>query len=150
MLPIWVERTPDPDTSGYRCAKSDPRYPTRLSAKVLISWITCLCHFLYVRSLHGSRVLKIAARSINWLQLGKSEAENIEEFIQPALGKSDPDPVLISAYVPDTRHRFTLFVPPLVAYHIIFLIAIESLTPIITFYRHVLIILDHWHVFTWI
>ena len=29
--------------------------------------------------------------------------ENIEDFIQPALDKPDPDPVLISAYVPDTR-----------------------------------------------
>ena len=30
-----------------------------------------------------------------------NKAENIEKFIQSALGK--PNPVLISAYVPDTR-----------------------------------------------
>ena len=30
------------------------------------------------------------------------EAENIERFIQPASGKPATDPVLISAYVPDT------------------------------------------------
>ena len=27
----------------------------------------------------------------------------MERFIQPASGKPDPDPVLISAYVPNTR-----------------------------------------------
>ena len=36
---LGVERTPDLDTSGNRYAKPDPRYPTRLSAKVLISRI---------------------------------------------------------------------------------------------------------------
>ena len=51
----------------------------------------------------------IAARSIDWLQLGhrlattwhipSNNAENIEKFIKPALGKPD----LILAYVPDTR-----------------------------------------------
>ena len=30
-----------------------------------------------------------------------NKAENIEEFIQPASSIPDPDPVLISAYVPD-------------------------------------------------
>ena len=37
---LGVERTPDPDTSGNRYAKLDLRYPTRLSAKVLISRIS--------------------------------------------------------------------------------------------------------------
>ena len=40
-----------------------------------------------------------------------NKAENIEGFIQPALGK--PDPVLISSYVPDTLPKFSLFIPPL-------------------------------------
>ena len=31
-----------------------------------------------------------------------NKSENIEEFIHPASSKPDPDPVLISAYVPDT------------------------------------------------
>ena len=43
-------------------------------------------------------VRKTAAQSNDWLQLGifPQLAENIEEFIQPALSESDPDPVLIS------------------------------------------------------
>ena len=42
-----------------------------------------------------------------------NKAENVEDFIQPTSDKPDPDPVLISAYVTDTWHRFSLFVPPL-------------------------------------
>ena len=37
VLHVGVEQTPDPDTSGNRWAKSDPRHSTLLSAKVLIS-----------------------------------------------------------------------------------------------------------------
>ena len=40
MWNLGVERTTDPNTSDNRCATPDPRYPTRLSAKVLISRIT--------------------------------------------------------------------------------------------------------------
>ena len=65
-----------------------------------------MCHFLYERSLHGARVLK-NCYPINRLATTRhilfNKADNIEGFIQPASGKSDPDPVLISAYVPDTR-----------------------------------------------
>ena len=32
-----------------------------------------------------------------------NKAENIEDFFQPASDKPDSDPVLITAYVPDTR-----------------------------------------------
>ena len=45
--------------------------------------------------------------SINRLSMTRhiplSKAENIEEFIQPASGKPDPEPFLISAYVPDIQ-----------------------------------------------
>ena len=37
---IVVERTTDLDMSGYRCAKLDPRYPTRLSVEVMMSGFT--------------------------------------------------------------------------------------------------------------
>ena len=40
---VGVEQTPNLDTSGNRCAKPDWRYPTKLSAWVL------MCHFLYER-----------------------------------------------------------------------------------------------------
>ena len=47
-----------------------------------------------------------------------NKADNIfEEFIQPASGKPDPYPILISASVSEpalTRHRLPLFVPPLI------------------------------------
>ena len=42
-----------------------------------------------------------------------TKAENNEEFIQPAVGKPDPDRVLITAYVPNPAHKFSLFVLPL-------------------------------------
>ena len=42
---VGVEQTPDMDTSGNTCrfSKPDLRYPTRLSATVLISRITVHC-----------------------------------------------------------------------------------------------------------
>ena len=41
----------DPDVTGSRCAKPDPRCPTRLSAKVLISIIYCAIHSVSAKSL---------------------------------------------------------------------------------------------------
>ena len=46
-LGLGVEQTPNPDTSINRCAKNNPRYPTPLSAKVLITRIT-VCYILTV------------------------------------------------------------------------------------------------------
>ena len=37
---IGVKRTTDLDMSGYRCAKLNPRYLTRLSAEVMMSGFT--------------------------------------------------------------------------------------------------------------
>ena len=44
-----------------------------------------------------------------------NKTENVEQFCESALVKTDPDPVLISAYAdaPNTQHRFFLFVLPL-------------------------------------
>ena len=71
---LGMEQTPGSVKSGNRCSKPDLRHPTRLSVKVLISRITVYsiltAPFFYERSLHGARVLKIAARSIDWLQHG--------------------------------------------------------------------------------
>ena len=76
-----------------------------------------LCPFLYAQCLCGERVLKIAARSIVWhtnLRIPFHEIGNIEETCQFTWG--NPEPVLISALVPDipvTQHGFSLYVPPL-------------------------------------
>ena len=45
-----------------------------------------------------------------------NKAENIEDFFQPVSDKANPGPVLITAYVPDTQHRFSLFAPPLMIF----------------------------------
>ena len=75
MLMLGVERTPDPDTSGNRYAKPDPSYPTRLSAKVLISRIanysTLIVPFtVWMQGLLGEKFLKSTAQSISWLTTG--------------------------------------------------------------------------------
>ena len=64
---------PDPDTSGNRYAKPYPRYPIRLSAKVLISRIanySIIPFTVWVQGLCGDKFLKSAARSIAWLTTG--------------------------------------------------------------------------------
>ena len=91
---VELEPTPDPHTSGNRCAnKLVPRYPTRLIVKVLISRITV---YSILTFLPNNRLVTTRHIPLN-------EAKNVEEFIQSVPGKPDPDPVLISAYVPDTR-----------------------------------------------
>ena len=60
------------------------------------------CHFLYARILHGDRVVNIAAQSIVWLPISilhYTKTQNTDEFCQSASG--NPDPVLISAHVPE-------------------------------------------------
>ena len=63
---------PDPDTSGNRCAKPDPRYPTRLSAKVLITRIanysTLLCHLHFECKVFAVRIFwkLLADRSLGY------------------------------------------------------------------------------------
>ena len=64
MLNLGVERTPDPNTSGNRCATPDPRYPTPLSAKVLISRMTVYSILTVQSSWHQSSENSCP---INWL-----------------------------------------------------------------------------------
>ena len=45
-----------------------------------------------------------------------NKAVDIKDFIQPTSGKPDLDLVLISVYVLDTQHRFSLFFPPLMLF----------------------------------
>ena len=89
----------DPDTSGNRCTKPDPRYLTRLSAKVLISRIPV--YFILIVPFSLSALSSWCQSSENCCPINRlattryiplNKAENIEEFIQPA-----------SAYIPDTR-----------------------------------------------
>ena len=70
----------------------------------------------------------MSARSL-WLEISESfcpidrlatnrhipsnKPENIEKFCQTASGKPDPDPVLISACVPDIQPGFSLYIPHL-------------------------------------
>ena len=82
----------DPDTSDNRCSKPDPRYLTRLSAKVLISRIT---------------VYSILTGKSSWCHISENccpidrLATTLHIFLNKTTsGKLDPDPVLISAYVP--------------------------------------------------
>ena len=103
ILWLGAEWTPDPDTSGNRWAKPNWRYPTRLSAKVLVSRIT-VYSILTVpfSSWAQSSWCQSSGWSIDWLQpVIFPKAENIHEFIQPAVPNLDP--VLISVYVPDTQ-----------------------------------------------
>ena len=107
---LGVEWTPDPEKSGNRCAKPDPRYSTRLSAKVLILRITVY----FIKTVPFSLWAQSSwyrssenCKPINWLATTRhftlNKAENIENFFQPASDKPDPYPVLTTAYVPDTR-----------------------------------------------
>ena len=116
---VWVEQTPDLDTSGNTCrfSKPDLRYSTRLIVKVLISKITVHC-ILTVWALSWYQSCENCCQSpISYnLPYSLKQAEYVEDFIQPASGKPYPDLVLISAY-PNwypTLNRFSLFVPPLI------------------------------------
>ena len=103
ILWLGAEWTPDPDTPGNRCAKPNRRYLTQLSAKVLESRITVYSISTVPFSLWAhSSWCQSSGWSIDWLQpIIFPKAENIHEFIQPAV--PNPDPVLISVYVPDTQ-----------------------------------------------
>ena len=83
ILWIGVGQPPDPHTSGNRCAnKPVPRYPTRLSAKVLISRITV---YSILTFLPNNRLVTTRHIPLN-------EAKNVEVFIQSVPGKPNPDP----------------------------------------------------------
>ena len=127
---LGMEQTPGSEKSGNRCSKPDPRYPTRLSVKVLISRITVYSiltvPFFYERSLHGARVLKIAAPSIDWLQHDVFHETKLEILMTLSnthrvnlTQTRGPDLSLQAKY--QTRHRFSLFVPPLILMWSVFL-----------------------------
>ena len=80
---------------GYKCAKPDMRNPTQLSAKVLISKINSLFH---INSAIFTMSTVFMVREL--LPDQTIEYNNIEEFLQKASGKPDPDPVRIWACVP--------------------------------------------------
>ena len=87
--PIWntsarrvgVERQPDLDTSGNRCTKPDPRYPTRLSAKVLISRITVYSILTVPFLLSSESFCRINQIGYNSEHIPLDKAENIEEIL---------------------------------------------------------------------
>ena len=89
-----INTRPDPDTSDNRCAKPGPRYPTRLSTKVLISmlsdyYILNVSFSLRAQSLCDEPVMRISAQSIAWLPVDiffTKITVNIEEFGQSASG----------------------------------------------------------------
>ena len=99
--PIWNASALD--TSGNRCTKPDPRYPSLLSAKYLTSRITVYSiltvPFFMSTVFMMPELWKFLPDQLNWLQLSSWKYRG--DFIQPALGKPDPDP--ISACRPDTR-----------------------------------------------
>ena len=110
-----VERTTDPTTSGSRCAKLDPnecQSPDMRYSRFF--HINCAIFFMSIFFMVPENCCPInqlaTTHHISW-----NKAENIEEFMQPASGKPNPDLVLILAYVPKypTRHSFLLFIPPL-------------------------------------
>ena len=79
----------DPDTSGNRCTKPDPRYSTRLSAKVLISRIPV--YFILIVPFSLSALSSWCQSSENCCPINRlattryiplNKAENIAEFIQ--------------------------------------------------------------------
>ena len=102
----------NPDTSGNRCPKPDPRYPTRLSIKVLISKIavysiltvqfSSCAQFSWCQSSENCCPINPLATTRH---ISLNKADFIVDFIpiRSASGKLDPDPVLISAYIPNTR-----------------------------------------------
>ena len=121
---LGVERTPDPETSGNRCAKPGPRYPTQLSTKVLISMLTVyyilnVSFSLCKQSLCNELVMRISAQSIAWLRLGIFLKENWKYWgvwtIRILLTGPSPDFSSHTRY--PTGHRFSLFVPPVPAQH---------------------------------
>ena len=85
--------------------------------------VSCLFHIHCVSNLlHEHKVpsskqyCPINNLAANWRFLF-NKVENVEAFCQSALGKHNPDQVLILAYVTGTRypnwHGFSLLVPPL-------------------------------------
>ena len=82
---VGVERTPDPDTSGNRCEKPDPRYPTRLSVKVLISGIEVFFHincaiFFMSTVFMAPEICCPINQLATTRHIPLNEAKNIEEF----------------------------------------------------------------------
>ena len=97
VLILEVKWTPDPDTSGNRGAKPDPRYPIRSSTIVLISRITVysiltMTFSLWAQSSYCQRY-GISARAINILR-GVDPTRIEETRLGPDLGlrtRSHPD-----------------------------------------------------------
>ena len=109
------ERTPDPTTSGSRCAKPDPN--ECLSPDIRDSSFfhtNCAIFFMSIVFMVPENCCPINQLATTY-HISEKKAENIDEFMQPASGKPNPDLVLILAYVPKypTRHSFLLFIPPL-------------------------------------
>ena len=121
VLILGMERTPDPDTSGSRCAKPDPRYLTRSSAKVLISRITFYSILTVSFSLWAQSWCQSSKNCCPINRFGTTQhnplnkADSNHELIQPLSCKTGPRPgpdlSLHTRYA--TPHRFSLFVPPL-------------------------------------
>ena len=83
---IGMERRPDLDTSGNRCAKLDVRYPTRLSAKVLISRMTVYSILIVTFSLSAQSSQCPSSENCcpgNRLAYSLNKAENIEDLSNP-------------------------------------------------------------------
>ena len=125
---LEMGRTPRPDMSGNRCSKLDSRYSTRSSVIVLMSRIavySMLTVTFLLRALSSwcqSFENRCSIELTTTRHILLNEAENVEEFIQPASSKPYPYPVLISTYIADTRpdtdflcsfHPPLLMIPPL-------------------------------------
>ena len=102
-----MERTLDPTRTRQVIGAQNP---TRLSAKVLMSRMTVYSILIvtYSISAQSSWCLSFenccpGNRLATTRHIPFNKAENIEKFIQSTTCEPDPDPVLISAYVPDTR-----------------------------------------------
>ena len=100
--------------------KSRPKYPTRLSAKVLTSRITVYFIFIFFMPFSLWAQSSWYWSSENFWPINRlattghfplNKAGNIEDFFQPASDKPGPDHSLHIRY--PTRHRFSLFIPPL-------------------------------------
>ena len=97
-LQIGEDRTSKTDTSRNCCAKPNPEYLTRLSAKVYSIFTEPFS--IWALRLPGWRALKIVDRSLGHQSaFPLHKAENIEEFCQSA--SAQPDLLLIQAYIPD-------------------------------------------------
>ena len=121
---IWGGKNtqPDSDTSGNRCTKPylEHRYRTRLSAQGNDIKDNFLFHINSV-TLFVSPVFMVPEfrKFLPDQQLigydsayPLNKADNIEELIQCASHKPDSHTVLISAYIPNTRHRFSCLFHP--------------------------------------